>query len=194
MGLASYDCLIVCGAAACRLPLAGHRLLGWLIGSGMALSTLSVSVQATRAGTGAEKHWKEEQFPTRLSFWWLCNVYLHCCFNQWLPHRVFIVHGIAWLVAVFIFPLSRLWGTPQFRVKISPHRGGRKEERFTWCTSHFTVSWWSSVWLLVSNICCSWSLSPGSFIDSSCLCSLWYCRWLMCFAVLISTACPVKQN
>ena len=95
----------------------------------------------------------------------------------------------------FYFSFIMSLGNSTVHCQNIPSKGRRERgEVYMVHMSHFTVSWQSSVWLLVRSICCSYSLSPGSFIDSSCLCSLRYCWWLMHFAILISTACPVKQN
>lgn len=103
----------------------------------------------------------------------------------WVVSYGFILHGIAGLVLCFPFHhwKKHHWRILQLSLKTSSCMGGRNEERFTWCISHFTVT-----------SGCSQLHSPALFTDSGYLCSLWYWWWWMCFASLICKACCVKEN
>lgn len=128
-------------SSCCRLPWVQKARLGWR-GLGLELN----SVLQRRAASNAVIVSVVMPYLLVLLSGFICFYPARCCW------------------AVFVLsPLSCFRRVPQLSLKTSSCMGGRKEERFTWCISHFTVT-----------SGCSQSYSPVLFTDSSCLCSLWY--------------------
>lgn len=191
VGLVSCRCLTICGAAACKWPLVGHTWLGWLIWSGMALSTLSACVQARRAEQGLRNTGKKSSFQRN------CHFDSLPCLLVLLFYPVSSSCGFyrAWRClagSCSYFSFTPSLGNSPVQCQNTPMQGRRERgEVYVVHMSHFTVSWWSSAAFKERLL---FVVSLGLFVDSSCLCSLQRCWWLMGFAALISTACPAKQN